>query len=114
MAEAAYRELLSLTRPRVIKTEAENERGAAELEALDILGRPPTREEDALAVLLTVLAREVEQSCCPLGPFRSLDFSKLVAPARAGRTARRDHTAFSPHQFPAGPRILCTSPVSAQ
>jgi hypothetical protein len=53
LIETAYGELLSRTRPRVIKTEAENERALAELEALDNLGRPLTREEETLAELLT-------------------------------------------------------------
>ena len=35
LTETVYGELLSQVRPRVIKTEAENERAIAELEALD-------------------------------------------------------------------------------
>src|ERR1035437_6314399 len=38
LTETVYGELLSQVRPRVIKTEAENERAIAELEALDTLG----------------------------------------------------------------------------
>lgn len=67
LTETAYGELLSRTRPRVIKTEAENRRALAELEALDTLGRPLTREEEALAELLTVLVRQFEESRYPLG-----------------------------------------------
>jgi len=54
-------------------TEAENERALAELEALDTLGRPLTREEEALAELLTVLIRQFEGSRYPLGHADPLD-----------------------------------------
>src|SRR5665811_1078999 len=67
LTEAVYGKLLSKARPRVIKTEAENERALAELEALDTLGRPLTREEVALADLLTVLVQRFEQVRYPLG-----------------------------------------------
>ncbi|MGO9274521.1 MAG: helix-turn-helix domain-containing protein [Terriglobia bacterium] len=73
LTETAYGELLSRTRPRVIKTEAENERALGELEALDTLGRPLTREEEALAELLTVLVRQFEESRYPLGHADPLD-----------------------------------------
>jgi len=73
LTETAYGKLLSRTRPRVIKTEAENERVLAELEALDTLGRPLTREEEALAELLTVLVRQFEESRYPLGHADPLD-----------------------------------------
>jgi len=67
LTEAVYGKLLSKARPRVIKTEAENERALAELEALDTLGRPLTREEEALADLLTVLVQHFEEVRYPLG-----------------------------------------------
>ena len=67
LTEAAYGKLLSQARPRVIKTKAENERALAELEALDTLGRPLTREEEALADLLTVLIQQYEEASYPLG-----------------------------------------------
>ena len=73
LIETAYGELLSRTRPRVIKTEAENERALAELEALDNLGRPLTREEETLGELLTVLVRQFEESRYPLGHADPLD-----------------------------------------
>ena len=73
LTENAYGKLLSRTRPRVIKTEAENERALAELEALDTLGRPLTREEEALAELLTVLIRQFEDSRYPMGHADPLD-----------------------------------------
>ncbi len=67
LTEAVYGKLLSRARPRVIKTEAENDRALAELEALDTLGRPLTREEEALADLLNVLVQQFEESRYPLG-----------------------------------------------
>lgn len=67
LTESAYGKLLSQARPRVIKTEAENERALAELEALDTLGRPLTREEEELADLLTVLVQQFEEVRYPLG-----------------------------------------------
>jgi len=73
LTETAYGKLLSKTRPRVIKTEAENKRALAELEALDTLGRPLTSEEEALAELLTVLIRQFEESYYPLGHADPLD-----------------------------------------
>ena len=42
--EAAYGKLLARALPRVIKSEAENERMIAELEKLDTRGRALTRE----------------------------------------------------------------------
>jgi HTH-type transcriptional regulator/antitoxin HigA len=68
-----YGELLSQTRPRVIKTEAENQRALAELEALDTLGRRLTREEEALGELLSVLVGQFEESRYPLGHADPLD-----------------------------------------
>lgn len=67
LTETTYGKLLSKTRPRVIKTEAENERALAEVEALDTLGRPLTAEEEALGELLTVLIQQFEESRYPLG-----------------------------------------------
>src|SRR5664279_5126114 len=73
LSEAVYGKLLSKARPRVITTEAENERALAELEALDTLGRPLTREEEALADLLTVLVQQFEEVRYPLGHASPLD-----------------------------------------
>lgn len=58
--EAAYRKLLARTLPRVIETEAENERIIAELEKFDTLGRPLTPEEREL----TPQPREIQPSRC--------------------------------------------------
>jgi HTH-type transcriptional regulator/antitoxin HigA len=73
LTETAYGVLLSQTRPRVIKTEAENERAIAELEALDTLGRPLTGEEETLAELLTMLIEQFEDVHYPLGHASPLD-----------------------------------------
>jgi HTH-type transcriptional regulator/antitoxin HigA len=73
LIEPTYGKLLAQTRPRVIKTEAENERALTKLEALDTIGRPLTREEEALAELLTVLVRQFEDSYYSLGHADPLD-----------------------------------------
>ena len=73
LTETTYFKLLSQTRPRVIKTEAENQRALAEIEALDTLGRRLTREEEALGELLSVLVGRFEESRYPLGHADPLD-----------------------------------------
>jgi HTH-type transcriptional regulator / antitoxin HigA len=82
LTETVYGKLLSKARPRVIKTEAENERALAELEALDTLGRPLTREEEALADLLTVLVQQFEEVRYPLGHATSIDALRDFMEAR--------------------------------
>ena len=82
LTEAVYGKLLSRARPRVIKTEAENERALAELEALDTLGRPLTREEQALADLLTVLVQQFEEVRYPLGHASPIDALRDLMEAR--------------------------------
>jgi HTH-type transcriptional regulator / antitoxin HigA len=73
LTESVYGALLSQIRPRVIKTEAENERAIAELEALDTLGRPLTSEEEALGELLTMLIVQFEDVHYPLGHLEPVD-----------------------------------------
>jgi HTH-type transcriptional regulator/antitoxin HigA len=73
LTETAYGALLSQVRPRVIKTEGENERAIAELEALDTLGRPLTSEEEALGELLTMLIVQFEDAHYSLGHASPLD-----------------------------------------
>ncbi|MDR3703018.1 MAG: hypothetical protein P4L56_25455 [Candidatus Sulfopaludibacter sp.] len=85
LTEPAYGRLLSRTRPRVIKTEAENERILAQLEALDTLERPLTREEEALAELLTLLVRQFEESRYPLGHADPLDTLRELMEVRGLR-----------------------------
>jgi HTH-type transcriptional regulator/antitoxin HigA len=85
LTEAVYGKLLSQARPRVIKTEAENERALAKLEALDTLGRPLTREEEALADLLTVLIQQFEEVRYPLGHASPIDALRDFMEARSLR-----------------------------
>jgi HTH-type transcriptional regulator/antitoxin HigA len=76
LTESAYGKLLSKVRPRVIKTEEENERAIAELEALDIRaaqGRPLTPEEEELGDLLTALILQFEAAHYPLGHAAPID-----------------------------------------
>lgn len=76
LTENVYGELLSKVRPRVITTEAENERAIAELEALDIReaqGRPLTPEEEALGELLTTLILQFEEEHYPIGKADPVD-----------------------------------------
>jgi Predicted transcription regulator containing HTH domain len=65
--EAAYGKLLARTLPRVIETASDNERMIAELEKLEIRGRPLSREEEKLADLITVLIQQFEAQRYPLG-----------------------------------------------
>jgi HTH-type transcriptional regulator / antitoxin HigA len=76
LTENTYGKLLSKVRPRVIKTEEENERAIAELEALDIRaaqGRPLTPEEAELGELLTALIVQFEAAHYPLGHAAPID-----------------------------------------
>ena len=82
LTEAVYGKLLSRARPRVIKTEVENERVLAELESLDTLGRPLTREEEALADLLTVLVQQFEEVRYPLGHAAPIEALRDLMEAR--------------------------------
>ena len=58
--ETSYGRLLAKALPRVIETDAENERAIAELEPLSALPRK-SPEQAALAELLTVLIEQFEQ-----------------------------------------------------
>jgi HTH-type transcriptional regulator/antitoxin HigA len=58
--ETSYGKLLAKALPRVIETNAENERAIAELERLSVLPRK-SPEHAALAELLTVLIEQFEQ-----------------------------------------------------
>ena len=75
--EQAYGELVAKTLPRVIHTEAENERYLAELEALLDRGNL-TREEKELSELLTLLIEDFEnkryrlEPACPLEVVKEL------------------------------------------
>ena len=85
MIGTAYGKLLSRVQPRVIKTEQENEAALAELEVLDRLGRPLTREEQELAELLTVLVQRFEEEHYPLGELAPHDAVRELMEARGLR-----------------------------
>jgi HTH-type transcriptional regulator / antitoxin HigA len=74
--DVSYGRLLARVSPRVIETDAENERAIAELERLDSLPRM-TAEQKSLADLLTVLIERFEHRyeighAEPLDALRSL------------------------------------------
>jgi HTH-type transcriptional regulator/antitoxin HigA len=80
--EAAYGKLLARALPRVIKTEAENERTIAELERLDTRGHALTPEEENLAELMTLLVRQFEESKYPLGHAGPLEALRVLMESR--------------------------------
>ena len=65
--EHHYQQLLSTILPRVIHTEAENDRALAQLEALHDKGRL-TAEEEQLAELLTLLIEDFEAKHYQIAP----------------------------------------------
>lgn len=74
--DVSYGRLLARVTPRVIETDAENERAIAELERLDSLPRM-TAEQKSLAELLAVLIERFENRyeighADPLGALRTL------------------------------------------
>ena len=83
--EATYGKLLARALPRVIKTEAENRRIIAELERLDIRGRPLTPEEENLADLMTLLIRQFEESRYPLGHAEPIEALRVLMEDRGIR-----------------------------
>jgi HTH-type transcriptional regulator/antitoxin HigA len=83
--EAAYGKLLARALPRVIKTQAENERIIAELERLDTRGRPLTLEEENLADLMTMLIRQFEESRYPLGHAEPIEALRVLMEDRGMR-----------------------------
>ena len=80
--EAAYGKLLARALPRVIKTEAENERMIAELERLDTRDHALTPEEENLAELMTLLVRQFEESKYPLGHAGPLEALRVLMGSR--------------------------------
>jgi HTH-type transcriptional regulator/antitoxin HigA len=83
--EAAYGKLLARALPRVIKTQAENERIIAELERLDTRGRPLAPEEEDLADLMTLLIRQFEESRYPLGHAQPIEALRVLMEDRGIR-----------------------------
>jgi HTH-type transcriptional regulator/antitoxin HigA len=80
-----YGKLLARTLPRVIRTETEKQRMIAELEKLDTLGRPLTREERELAELMTVLIQQFEEARYPLGQADPLEALRILIEDRGFR-----------------------------
>jgi HTH-type transcriptional regulator/antitoxin HigA len=83
--EAAYGKLLARALPRVIKTEAENERMIAELERLDTRGGALTPEEENLAELMTLLVRQFEETKYPLGHAEPVEALRVLMENRGIR-----------------------------
>ena len=83
--ESAYGKLLARALPRVIKTQAENERIIAELERLDTRGRPLAPEEEDLADLMTLLIRQFEESRYPLGHAQPIEALRVLMEDRGIR-----------------------------
>jgi HTH-type transcriptional regulator/antitoxin HigA len=83
--EAAYGKLLARARPRVIKTEEENERIVGQLETLDTRGRPLTPEEEDLAELMALLVRQFEESKYPLGHAEPIEALRMLMENRGIR-----------------------------
>ena len=81
--EASYGELLLRTLPRVIKTDADNERFLAELERLDSLPKL-TPEQKSLAELLTILIERFERRY-ELGHARPIEALKSLMEDRGLR-----------------------------
>jgi len=68
-----YGDLLSETKPEVIRSEGENERAIQLLEKLVSRQEPPTAAEAKLAELLTVLIKEFESRHYPMEASGPLD-----------------------------------------
>jgi len=63
----------------------ENERMIAELEKLDTRGRPLTPDEERLALLMTLLIRQFEESRYPLGHAEPVEGLRVLMESRALR-----------------------------
>lgn len=84
--DVSYGKLLAQAVPRVIATDAENERAIAEPERLDSLPRM-TAEQKSLADLLTLLIERYEQRC-DLGHAEPIEALRTLMEERGLR--RRD------------------------
>jgi HTH-type transcriptional regulator/antitoxin HigA len=80
-----YGRLLAGTVPRVIRTELDHERLIAELEGLDSLKRPLSREEAELAELLTMLVTKFEEERYPLGHAEPVEALRVLMEDRGLR-----------------------------
>ena len=83
--KAAYGKLLARVLPRVIETEAENERMIAELEKFDRRGSSLTPEEEKLAKLMTVLIRQFEEAHYQIGHASPIEALRVLMEDRSLR-----------------------------
>jgi len=81
----SYARLLTRLLPQVITTDTENERMIAELEKLDTRGRPLTPEEERLALLMSLLIRQFEESRYPLGHAEPVEALRVLMESRGLR-----------------------------
>jgi HTH-type transcriptional regulator/antitoxin HigA len=80
-----YARLLTRVLPQIVTTEAENQRMIAELEKLDTRGRPLTPEEERLALLMSLLIRQFEESRYPLGHAEPVEALRVLMESRGLR-----------------------------
>ncbi|HUD98652.1 MAG TPA: hypothetical protein VMR62_03700 [Bryobacteraceae bacterium] len=73
-----YAKLLTRVLPQIITTEDENQRMIAELEKLDTRGRPLTLEEERLALLMSLLIRQFEESRYALGHAEPIEALRVL------------------------------------
>ncbi len=81
----SYAKLLTRVLPQIITNDKENERLIAELEKLDALGRPLTPEEERLALLMSLLIRQFEESRYPLGHAEPIEAVRVLMESRGLR-----------------------------
>lgn len=81
----SYARLLTRVLPQVITTDAENERMIAELEKLDTRNRPLTPEEERLALLMSLLIRQFEESRYSLGHAEPVEALRVLMESRGLR-----------------------------
>src|ERR1035438_8634806 len=81
----SYARLLTRILPQIITTDDENERMIAELEKFDTRGRPLTLEEERLALLMSLLIRQFEESRYPLGHAEPVEALRVLMESRGLR-----------------------------
>jgi len=81
----SYARLLTRVLPQIITTDDENERMIAELEKLDTRGRPLTPEEERLALLMSLLIRQFEESRYSLGHAEPVEAVRVLMESRGLR-----------------------------
>lgn len=81
----SYARLLTRVLPQVITTDTENQRMIAELEKLDTRNRPLTPEEERLALLMSLLIRQFEESRYALGHAEPVEALRVLMESRGLR-----------------------------